>query len=145
VDGDRGQEGLGGLLAAPDADDAGDVPSGLKHNSEPPKETVAMSKATPRSIRLLALLVLVVLVVLVASLAAHRDGLTATQGTGEAVGEVIQAGRMARGDGYAIVASLVFVALIGFVAWTVRRANKREDEAAPPANEPDTSDNSKPR
>jgi hypothetical protein len=120
----------------------GDVPSGWKHNSEPPKETVAMSKATPRSIRLFALLVLVVLV---AYLAVHRHGLTANQATGEAGGEVIQAGSMATRDGYAIVASLVFVALVGFVAWTVLRASKGEDEAVPPAKEPDTGDITKPR
>jgi hypothetical protein len=85
---------------------------------------------TRRTIRLVALLVLLALV---AYLAAHRKGLTTNQAVGEAAGTVVEGGSMAARDRYAIVASLVLVALFGFVMWTAVRANKGE-HAAPPGN-----------
>jgi hypothetical protein len=86
-------------------------------------------KMTRQTIRLVALLVILVLV---AYLAVHRNGLTAKESEDEAVGEVVDVGRMADRDGYSIVASVVLVALFGFVIWKVLRATKVEDEAKPP-------------
>jgi hypothetical protein len=75
---------------------------------------------------------LLVFLVLLAFVAFHSDGLTADQSVSEAVAEFLAAGSRPLPDGYAIVACLALVALFGYVAWDVLRADEGEDEAKPP-------------
>jgi hypothetical protein len=86
-------------------------------------------RMTRQTIRLATLLVFLALV---AYLVVHPNGLTTNQAVGEVEGEAVEVGRMAVRDKYAIIASLVLVALFGFVMWAAIRANKGEDEAKPP-------------
>jgi hypothetical protein len=96
-----------------------------------------MKQETRLKVGPVAVLVLLALLLL---LAVHRNGLTTKEAEDETVGTVISVKDRAERDRHVAVVVISLIALFAFLMWAALRANKGDDKAMPPANEPSTSD-----